>query len=141
MRAPQDLTGSLHGENDLIHHNLVVFRNGENAMSVLPKLMDVIPEARLNLVIYHLKNNDLSEAHELVKDLKPNTPQEYILKGVVHASLGQTSSNSEHLKTAQQYFQLVWHQPDCARPSPAPHPKHDRYALFTAAGYVVVPGG
>jgi len=107
LKPLKDLTGSLHGENDLIHHNLVVFRNGENAMAVLPKLMDVIPEARLNLVIYHLKSNDLNEAFELVKDLKPNTPQEYILKGVVHASLGQSTSNSEHIKTAQQYFQLV----------------------------------
>lgn len=103
----QDLTDNNYGDNDLIRHNIVVFRNGENAMSVLPKLMDVIPEARLNLVIYHLRNNDINEAHELVKDLKPNTPQEYILKGVVHASLGQSTSSSEHLKTAQQYFQLV----------------------------------
>lgn len=42
-----------------------------------------------------------------MKDLKPNTPQEYILKGVVHASLGQNDGSDENLKTAQQYFQLV----------------------------------
>jgi len=35
---------------DLIQHNLVVFRNGEGALQTLPPLVDVIPEARLNLV-------------------------------------------------------------------------------------------
>jgi hypothetical protein len=41
--------------HDLIRHNLVVFRGGEGALQVLPSLVDVIPEARLNLVIYYLK--------------------------------------------------------------------------------------
>jgi hypothetical protein len=41
--------------HDLIRHNLVVFRAGEGALQVLPSLVDVIPEARLNLVIYYLK--------------------------------------------------------------------------------------
>lgn len=39
---------------DLIRHNLVVFRGGEGGLQVLPKLVDVIPEARLNLIIYYL---------------------------------------------------------------------------------------
>jgi len=107
LKPLRDLTGRDYGGNELIRHNLVVFRNGENAMSVLPKLVDILPEARLNLVIFHLRNNDIKEAFHLVKDLKPNTPQEYILKGVVHASLGQNDGSDENLKTAQQYFQLV----------------------------------
>lgn len=36
--------------NELIRHNLVVFSNGEQALQVLPGLVDSIPEARLNLV-------------------------------------------------------------------------------------------
>lgn len=32
-----------------------VFRSGEGALQVLPPLIDVLPEARLNLVIYYLK--------------------------------------------------------------------------------------
>ncbi len=35
---------------DLIRHNMVVFSNGERALQVLPSLVDVIPEAKLNLV-------------------------------------------------------------------------------------------
>jgi len=41
--------------NELIRHNMVVFSNGDHALQVLPGLIDAIPEARLNLVIYHLR--------------------------------------------------------------------------------------
>ncbi|CAE1178741.1 TTC26 [Acanthosepion pharaonis] len=92
---------------DLIKHNMVVFQGGEAALQVLPPLVDVIPEARLNLVIYYLKQDDISEAYALIKDVEPCTPQEYILKGVVNAALGQEQGTREHLKIAQQYFQLV----------------------------------
>lgn len=92
---------------DLIEHNLVVFRNGEGALQVLPPLVDVIPEARLNLVIYFLRQDDVAEAYSLIKDLEPTVPQEYILKGVVNAAVGQDNGSREHLKIAQQYFQLV----------------------------------
>ncbi|XP_043280848.1 intraflagellar transport protein 56 [Venturia canescens] len=93
--------------HDLIRHNIVVFRGGDGALQVLPNLVDVIPEARLNLVIYHLKQNDIREAFELIKDLEPAVPQEYILKGIVNAVMGQETGSRESLKTAQQYFQLV----------------------------------
>lgn len=46
-------------------------------------------EARLNLVIHHLKHEDNREAYDLIKDLQPSVPAEYILKGVVNAVLGQ----------------------------------------------------
>ncbi|KPP65277.1 hypothetical protein Z043_116317, partial [Scleropages formosus] len=87
---------------ELIRHNLVVFRGGEGALQVLPPLIDVISEARLNLVIYYLR-----QAYSLIKDLEPTTPQEYILKGVVNAALGQEVGSRDHLKIAQQFFQLV----------------------------------
>ncbi|XP_065826751.1 intraflagellar transport protein 56-like [Oscarella lobularis] len=93
--------------SEIIRHNLVVFRGGEGALQVLPPLVDVLPEARLNLVIYHLRQDDIFEAYALIKDIEPSTPQEYILKGVVNAALGQEQNSKEHLKIAQQYFQLV----------------------------------
>jgi intraflagellar transport protein 56 len=93
--------------NDLIKHNMVVFSNGDAALQVLPGLVDVIPEAKLNLVVYHLKHYAVNEAYELIKDLEPSTSQEYIIKGVVHATIGQQSGSRDHLKMAQQCFQLV----------------------------------
>lgn len=107
--SDQNLT-NLNFGYDLIKHNLVVFRGGEGALQVLPPLLDIIPEARLNLVIYYLKHDEVKEAYELMKDVEPAVPQEYILKGVVSASMGQ-GGNREHLKVAQQYFQLVGKSP------------------------------
>jgi intraflagellar transport protein 56 len=43
----------------------------------------------------------------LIREVEPATPQEYIIKGVVHATIGQQTGNREHLKMAQQCFQLV----------------------------------
>ena len=54
-------------------------------------MIDVIPEARLNLVIYYLKNNEVQEAYTLIKDMECVLPKEYILKAVVHAVIGQES--------------------------------------------------
>jgi intraflagellar transport protein 56 len=92
---------------DLIKHNLAVFRGGEGALQIFPSLVDVLPEARLNLVICYLRNNDTMAAYGLMKDLEPSTPQEYVLKGIVNVVLGQEQESREHLKIAQQYFQLV----------------------------------
>ena len=39
----------------------VVFRGGEGALQCLPPLIDVIPEARLNLVIYYLKQGKAAD--------------------------------------------------------------------------------
>ena len=92
---------------EIMKHNMVVFQNGDGALQVLPPLVDVIVEARLNLVIYHLKQENVQEAYNLIKELEPTTPHEYILKGVVNAAMGQEQGSKEHLKIAQQYFQLV----------------------------------
>ncbi|CAD8208276.1 unnamed protein product [Paramecium octaurelia] len=95
-------------DNDLLKHNLVVFRAGENALKVLPPLVEIFPEAKLNLIVYYLKNEDITEAFNLVQDLQPTNPKEYILKAVVFAMKGQSSPDQkEALKTSQQLFQLV----------------------------------
>jgi len=36
---------------ELVEHNLVVFRGGQDAVKVLPPLLDVVPEARFNLTV------------------------------------------------------------------------------------------
>ncbi|KAF7286814.1 hypothetical protein GWI33_003871 [Rhynchophorus ferrugineus] len=92
---------------DLVKHNMVVFRDGEEAMQVFPTLVDIVPEARLNLVIHYLRNDDIKEAYELLKDVQPAVPQEYILKGVVNAALGQEVNSAEHIKIAEECFHLV----------------------------------
>ena len=114
----------------------VIFRDGEGALQVLPQLVGVIPEARLNLVVYHLRQggccdwgwgwvcpaagggcisaasgtfgvclsvcadklfsfapDDFAAAYRLIKDVEPSTPQEYILKAVANAAVGQDSGS------------------------------------------------
>uniref|UniRef100_A0A3Q3DM99 Intraflagellar transport protein 56 n=1 Tax=Hippocampus comes TaxID=109280 RepID=A0A3Q3DM99_HIPCM len=88
-------------DKELIRHNLVVFRGGEGALQVLPPLIDVIPEARLNLVIYYLRQDDVQEAYNLIQDLVPTTPQVRILLYTYNPLI------REYLKVAQQFFQLV----------------------------------
>lgn len=66
----------------MLRHNLVVFTGGENASKVLPKLVHIFPEAKLNLAIYYLKNEEIDEAYKLIKDLEPTVPREYIIKGI-----------------------------------------------------------
>lgn len=74
---------------------------------MLPPLVEIFPEAKLNLIIYYLKNDDVNEAYNLVKDLQPTSAREYIIKAVVHAVRGQQAEYRDNLKTAQQLFQLV----------------------------------
>lgn len=93
--------------HDLVRHNLVVFRNGEGSLQVLPPLVDIVSEAKLNLVIYYLRQDETHEAYQLLKDMQPAVPQEYILKGVVNAALGQEMNLQEYIKTAEDCFHLV----------------------------------
>jgi len=55
---------------------------------VFPPLVDVIPEARLNLIIFYLKNGQENDAYNLVKDMECVVPKEYILKAIVHLVIG-----------------------------------------------------
>lgn len=69
---------------------------------------------------------NIEEAYQLIKDLEPSSPQEYILKAVANAFIGQEqgsvspyivlgiylslslpSLQPENVKLAQQYYQLV----------------------------------
>ncbi|KAI9219741.1 hypothetical protein BC828DRAFT_358743 [Blastocladiella britannica] len=109
--ATSGVGSNLHSQQtfaaDILRHNLVVFRGGEGALSVLEPLVDVVPEARLNLALWHLRHDDMVAAYELMKDVDPASPSEYILKAIVYAVLGQAQDSREHMKQAQQHFQLV----------------------------------
>lgn len=45
-----------------IKNKQVVFENNDNALQILTQLVDIIPEARYNLVIYYLKNGKLKKS-------------------------------------------------------------------------------
>lgn len=97
--------------NSLIRHNLVVFTEGHKALQTLPPLVDMIPEAKLNLVIHHLREGEIEEADFLLKDLKAVSPQELLLKGVVKATLAQIVCDDPMLQEAQSLFKTVGESP------------------------------
>ena len=59
------------------------------------------------MAIHSLKNGEIQEAEKLMKSVEPSQPAEYILKAIIHLQLGNMEQSKEHLKTAQQYFQVV----------------------------------
>eukprot|EP00937_MAST-01D_sp_MAST-1D-sp2_P005185 g5185.t1 len=104
----------------LTRHNRVVYNEGKGALRVLQPLVraqeerrwgdesgPVLREARVNLALFHMKNGDAQPAYEMLKALEPKSPAEYICKGVASVMMGQETGSKEHLKKAQQYFQLV----------------------------------
>lgn len=95
-------------QNILLRHNSVVFSEGERSLQYLSPLVGNIPEARLNLAIYHLRNGHIEEAEALLEEiLEPSTPQECILMGVVKAMIGQMEDNPKLIREAQSYFDIV----------------------------------
>jgi intraflagellar transport protein 56 len=72
LQVLKDASAAAHTlDNDLIRHNIVVFRNGEGALQVLPPLVDVVPEARLNLVIFYLRSDEVQQAYALMYVMLP----------------------------------------------------------------------
>lgn len=111
-------------DNDLLRHNMVVFADGQMALQTLPHLMDSIPEARLNLAIYHLREGEYEEADAVMDDCDEDrdrvngespirccSPQEFIVKGVVKASLGQEQGDLKAIREAQSYFETIGNSP------------------------------
>lgn len=60
---------------------------------------------KLTIHAWHISiSDDVTEAYNLIKDLEPTTPQEYILKGVVNAALGQESGSVSSLLLGNNIF-------------------------------------
>ena len=91
---------------------------------MLPQLLGVVPEARLNLALYYLRQGELlpsplpplpssqtlanslrvcvcvdnvEDAYALIRDLEPGSPQEYILKAVANTVIGQEQASVSSL--------------------------------------------
>ena len=103
-------------DNDILRHNLSVFDTSDstsNKLKTFSNLLDIIPEARQNLIIYYLRNDQITQAYNLIKDLQPITTKDYILKAIVHCVMGyqQQSENpielNDNLRKAQTFFQSI----------------------------------
>lgn len=80
-------------------------------LQVLPPLVDVVPEARLNLVLLHCTRGDPGRALELLGGLQPATAFEHICKGVASALHGQATGSVAHVAEAVACFSAVGESP------------------------------
>ncbi|KAH0789983.1 TPR Domain containing protein [Histomonas meleagridis] len=90
--------------NSLINHNLVVFHDGEDAFSVLPSLVDTLPEARYNLAVMYMRTNNCVEAYNLVEHMQPVEISESILKANVLLAYGQLNSDANLIDEANGIY-------------------------------------
>uniref|UniRef100_A0A1I7TVB2 Intraflagellar transport protein 56 n=2 Tax=Caenorhabditis tropicalis TaxID=1561998 RepID=A0A1I7TVB2_9PELO len=91
----------------LCKHNLVLFKNCETALQVLPSLMKHVPEARLNLILYHLNRNYVKDAMGLCREFDPITPHEFLVKALTCLRFGQDYGSKEQLVVAETFFRMV----------------------------------
>lgn len=90
--------------DSIIQHNVLIFHDGENGLTILPKLIDVIPEARYNLSILYLRQNEPVEAYNVIKDIDPLDPADAILKAIISYAAGESTDNEVLIQEANTTF-------------------------------------
>lgn len=91
----------------LIEHNLCIFHNGDDAFTILPKLIGVVPEAKFNLAIMYMRESNALEAYELLQDYVPLDVTDSILKATVDLAYGLLNSDPNTINEANQTFSDV----------------------------------
>ena len=91
----------------LVTHNLCIFKDGIDGFTVLPKLINALPEARYNLAVLYMRNNNPKEANEILQDYQPVELNETILRGTVLLALGQLNSEASQIEEANSTFAEV----------------------------------
>ena len=91
--------------HDLVRHDIVAFKEGEKALQVLPRLVE-IPEAKLNLAIYYLKHDNIEAAAELIGDMEADSPQFHLVLGLLNTELSQMKRDLKQAN-AKRHFQCM----------------------------------
>jgi intraflagellar transport protein 56 len=125
LTLDQDPTGS----QAVYQHNRVLFRQSSNIhhtkavdetpspLTILQKVSDVLPEAKLNLVIYYLHHEEYQKAFELMEKIVENkeenqyTTTQLILKAILHGVIGERAGSKEHIFLAEKFFHAVGASP------------------------------
>jgi intraflagellar transport protein 56 len=90
--------------DDLIAHNLCVFNGGTDGLALLPRLVECIPEARFNLVILHLRRNNVQDARLLMEKFREVDVYDQFLKASVELAVGQMESDVTVIGEANATF-------------------------------------
>ena len=93
----------------LVSHNIAALKGGEKALSTWPKLLNSVPEARLNLALYYLREGEVEAASDLMNEVEADSPQSHLVCGILHARRAQTCTHGEDqedaLELARHHFQ------------------------------------
>jgi intraflagellar transport protein 56 len=92
---------------DLIDHNICVFRGGDDGFTVFPKIKNSIPEAKFNLAVLYMRESSPSEAHAVLADLKPIDFFQVFLKAAVSLAIGQLGVEVSLIEEASAHFQEI----------------------------------
>jgi intraflagellar transport protein 56 len=90
--------------DSLIKHNVIVFHDGAEGLRELPPLVAVLPEARFNLAVLYMRENQPLEAYNLIQSMKPADVLESILKATVLCAVGQVNSEIALIEEANRIF-------------------------------------
>jgi intraflagellar transport protein 56 len=93
--------------DSLVTHNLCIFANGVDGFTILPKLVHVLPEARYNLAVLYMRENNPTDANEVLQDFTPVQLNESMLKGTVLLALGQATSEAPQIEEANAIFSEI----------------------------------
>lgn len=88
----------------LIQHNVVIFHDGEGGFQVLPQLVNSLPEAKFNLAILYLRDNNAPEAYNLLQNFQPVDVTENILRATALLAFGQLSVDAAMIEEANATF-------------------------------------
>lgn len=90
--------------DSLITHNLCIFHDGEDGFKILPKLSSILTEAKYNLAVLYMRENNIKEANDLLQEYQPLELNESILKGTVLLAVGQAESEAAPIEEANAIF-------------------------------------
>lgn len=93
--------------DSLIKHNVCIFHDGDDGFTILPKLVTSLPEARFNLAILYMRENNPTEAYALLEAFNPIDVNELILKATVLIAVGQLTTESAPIEEANGIFQEI----------------------------------
>lgn len=90
--------------DSLIQHNLVVFHSGEDGFTILPKLVDSLPEAKFNLALLYMMQNNCTEAFNLLQNFQPVDISEIVLRAIVILAFGQLNGDVNMIEESNSIF-------------------------------------
>lgn len=92
----------------LIKHNLCIFHDGTDGFTQLTPLVSVLHEARYNLCILYMRENNPQEAFNLINDqFQPLDIPEHLLKATIYLAMGQLTGDTGQIEEANNTFSEI----------------------------------